>query len=86
MTMTEEKVLKIWQQIFEKDNINLDDNFFEIGGDSMKAMNIVAEVQKQLVFVNIGEFFEYQTIREIAAKIDEIIAEKDNESGGKIDG
>ena len=44
MTMTEEKVLKIWQQIFEKDNINLDDNFFEIGGDSIKAMNIVAEV------------------------------------------
>ena len=37
MTDTEKKVFDVWAEVFERDNFGIDDDFFEIGGDSMKA-------------------------------------------------
>jgi acyl carrier protein len=75
MTKTEEIVKEIWCREFGRDDVSLHDNFFEIGGDSIKAMKILHEVQKQLIYINISEVFEYQTIREIAGYINRVSEE-----------
>lgn len=71
MTETEKKVLDIWKEIFQRDDINITDDFFEIGGDSLKAMRIYMLLTENISQVNIDDFFECLTVQAIAKKIDE---------------
>jgi acyl carrier protein len=71
MTDTEKKVFDIWAEVFERDDFGIDDDFFEIGGDSIKAMKIYMFVTEKVAEVNIDDFFEALTIRSIAEAIDE---------------
>ena len=71
MTDTEKKVMDVWKEVFEKDDIGLDDNFFEIGGDSIKAMRIYTALIERIAEVEIEDFYEAQTVREISKKIDD---------------
>jgi tyrocidine synthetase III len=43
-THTEEKLLRVWQEILHSDGIGVDDNFFELGGHSLKAMRMVSAI------------------------------------------
>ncbi|MCP4148120.1 MAG: amino acid adenylation domain-containing protein, partial [bacterium] len=42
----EEKLVEIWQDVLELKRIGVTDNFFEIGGHSLKAINIIAKINK----------------------------------------
>lgn len=70
MTDTEKKVFDVWAEVFERDNFGIDDDFFEIGGDSMKAMKIYMRLTENIAEVNIDDFFKSLTIRSIAEVID----------------
>jgi surfactin family lipopeptide synthetase C len=67
-TDTEEKIAAIWKEAVGVDTIGVDDNFFEVGGDSL----IMIEVQWKLqeVFgrnVPLAEIFQNPTVRTLAA-------------------
>ncbi len=65
----EEKIQKIWQKFFGK-QIGLGEDFFEIGGDSLKALTLIARINKQLsVKLSLADFFEKTTIKSLAAYI-----------------
>lgn len=70
MTETEQKVYDVWKKVFERDDFGIDDDFFEIGGDSIKAMKIYMNLTENIAEVNIDDFFESLTIRSIAEVID----------------
>lgn len=70
MTASEQKVYAIWCEAFEKEDIATDDNFFEMGGNSLIAMRILNSLNQKLDRIDVTDFFEYQTIQSIAAKID----------------
>lgn len=40
------KLVKIWETIFGYDKIGIEDDFFEMGGDSLKAVSLLMEVNK----------------------------------------
>ena len=46
MNSNKEKLLQMWKNILGKDNISVDDNFFDIGGDSISAINMQIEAIK----------------------------------------
>lgn len=70
MSESERRVKDIWSEVFDRPDIGVTDNFFEIGGDSIKGMQIITKLNQQLSFIEVADFFEYQTIADIAAKID----------------
>ncbi len=70
MTESERRVYQIWCDVFHTKDIAIDDNFFEIGGNSLMGMRIVSSLTQRLNKMEVGDFFEYQTIRDIATKID----------------
>lgn len=41
-------LLKVWKRVLERDNIGLDDNFFEIGGDSLAAAELLVDLEAEL--------------------------------------
>jgi amino acid adenylation domain-containing protein len=59
----EESLLEIWKEVLELDHIGISENFFAIGGHSLKATQVVSKVQKALNFdIGIREIFNYPTI------------------------
>jgi thioesterase domain-containing protein/acyl carrier protein len=42
----EERLFTIWQRVLEYDNFCVTDNFFDVGGDSLQAVALVVEVNK----------------------------------------
>ena len=70
MSTSEANVKDIWCEVFGTQDIALTDNFFEIGGDSIKGMQIFSLLSQRLDKIEVSDFFEYQTIEDIARKID----------------
>lgn len=70
MTESEKRVKHIWTEVFGRNDIKITDNFFDIGGDSIKGMQIFMKLKQQLCYIEVTDFFEYQTISDIAKKID----------------
>jgi amino acid adenylation domain-containing protein len=74
-TMEEKQLTGIWSSILEipAERIGIDADFFEIGGHSLKATNLVHRVYKVFeVGIEIADVFTYPTIRELAARLKEL--------------
>lgn len=46
-TPTERRLASIWARLFKRIEINLDDDFFELGGDSLLAARLLIEIEDQ---------------------------------------
>ncbi|WP_040496073.1 hybrid non-ribosomal peptide synthetase/type I polyketide synthase, partial [Fulvivirga imtechensis] len=67
---TERKLLKTWMNFFGKTDFGLDDDFFEIGGDSLKALTLNARISREMnISLSLSDFFDQPTIRSLAAFI-----------------
>jgi amino acid adenylation domain-containing protein/non-ribosomal peptide synthase protein (TIGR01720 family) len=69
----EEKLTGIWAGVLElkKEQIGIDDNFFQLGGHSIKATILLARIHKELdVKLPLTEIFEKKTIRALAQYIE----------------
>src|SRR5712664_2987223 len=63
-------VLAAYRQILDTPDVTADDDFFELGGDSIQAMNIIALVQEMIgAEISVGMFFTYPTAAELATAI-----------------
>lgn len=65
----EEKLAELWAEVLEinKDQIGIHNDFFDMGGHSLKATTFVAKVFKKMnVKMQLSEIFEAPTIKEIA--------------------
>lgn len=63
----EETLAEIWQTIFKLRSVGVQDDFFELGGDSLKAITVVSRIHKILdVEIPVTEFFQNPTIEKLA--------------------
>ena len=63
----ERKLCTIFQRIFGLEAVGIDDDFFELGGDSIKAMTVAATIHKAFdTRVPLAEFFKLPTVRGLA--------------------
>ncbi len=70
-TVIEEKLVSIWQEILKRNRIGVTDNFFEVGGQSLRAMQIVSRINQDLqASIGIKEIFNQPTIRKLAKIIE----------------
>ncbi|WP_139487923.1 non-ribosomal peptide synthetase [Brevibacillus dissolubilis] len=68
----EQKLASIWQHILGIDQIGIDHNFFEWGGQSLKAFALASAIHKEFqVEVPLKQIFSQSTIRQLAAYIQE---------------
>jgi amino acid adenylation domain-containing protein len=77
---TEETLLKIWAKVLmvKEEDIGMDDNFFQLGGHSLKITVIASEIHKAFdIKVPIDELFKRLTIKELAQYLQLSLEEKD---------
>lgn len=75
-TWIEERLSAIWQELFGFDNFSVEDNFFEMGGDSLLAVRALSAVRRELgVELPLTLVFQQEiTIRTLAITIEKILA------------
>ena len=72
----EEALVKIWEEALGKENIGILDNFFDLGGHSLKAMTIVNKVNSELGYnIPVAELYNAP---EVGLLANYISAEGDN--------
>ena len=70
---SEEALATIWAEVLRLPAVETDANFFDIGGDSLKAMEVIARVSESLhVDLPLIAFFEEPTVSHLAAVVDEL--------------
>jgi acyl carrier protein len=76
-TPTEEAVAQVWGRTLGLERIGRDDNFFDIGGDSVRSLQVVREVERLLdVTVPTRLLFDHQTVRAYAEAVEEVLLEQ----------
>lgn len=69
----QEIILQIWQDIFNNQLINVNDNFFDIGGDSLTALQAIEAIERYYAInVPIVYLFEFPTVALLANKVFEL--------------
>ncbi|MDH3436827.1 MAG: condensation domain-containing protein, partial [Betaproteobacteria bacterium] len=66
---TESVLAAAWCKVLDQRQVGIDDNFFEIGGDSILTIHIIAELKRAGLYVAPKQFFLHPTIAELAAEI-----------------
>ncbi|TKT78148.1 non-ribosomal peptide synthetase [Aquamicrobium sp. LC103] len=59
---TEEILLGVWKQVLGRDDIGVEDNLFDLGGDSIGAIRIAAGARGRGLVLAPGQLFEHQTV------------------------
>ena len=67
---TEEILAGIYAQVLGLDRVGVDDSFFDLGGDSLSAMRLIAAINKSLnAYLAVRELFEAPTAAQLAPRI-----------------
>ncbi len=71
-TETEKEIAKVWSEVLQINEIGIDDNFFEMGGTSIMAVKVVAEIEKSSgKRFPLSVLFEYSTVEKFAKLLNE---------------
>jgi amino acid adenylation domain-containing protein len=63
----ESTLLALWQQIFAPARVGLDEDFFDLGGDSISVMDLILGVQEKFGHqLAITDVYETRTVRQLA--------------------
>lgn len=87
-TDLEREIADIWQSVMKREQIGVEDHFFDIGGHSLLAVQIVARVkEKYKVEFSMRRLFEVATIAGMANYVDNArwLRQIDNEQAGASD-
>ena len=81
---TEERLLAgIWEEVLRVDRIGIHDNFFDLGGDSIMAIQIISRANRAGLQLAPAQLFETLTVEQLAAahRIDVVLAEQSPVTG-----
>ena len=71
LSSTEKSLVKLWGNFFGRTDIRVDTDFFELGGDSLKAITLIKRIQKKFgVLIGVSVFFSKPNIKKLAQEID----------------
>jgi amino acid adenylation domain-containing protein len=67
---TEEKLVKVWQSVLGINKIGINDNFFKLGGHSLKATILTSRIHKEMdIELTVVDIFQNNTIKALSVLI-----------------
>lgn len=76
-TQAEQSLASIWTKLLGVNRIGINDNYFELGGDSLLATQLVSQVRSVFeVEIPLVELFRHPTLAELGALIEEAMIEQ----------
>lgn len=68
-TELEKILVEIWQDVMGVERVGINDNYFALGGDSIKAIQISARLHNVNWNLELKDLFQYSTIKDLAYNI-----------------
>ncbi|MCP1132753.1 LLM class flavin-dependent oxidoreductase [Paenibacillus polysaccharolyticus] len=65
----EKEIVEIWHQVLGQTQIGISDDFFSLGGDSIKAMRVIALLKKKGFNYDVKDIFERPTIKSLVEHV-----------------
>lgn len=81
----EEVLLKTWKEVLDVKSVSMNDSFFDLGGDSIKAIQVVSKLKLENMRLQVKDIFKWPTIRELAKHI-EVLESVNPLEMGKVEG
>lgn len=79
---SERQLADIWKHVLRVDQVSLSDNFFRLGGDSLGAIKLKAQVHRVLdKELSIADIFAHPILTDMAAVLEQLAREASNELG-----
>lgn len=66
----EQQLVTIWEEVLQRQPIGIHDNFFDIGGDSILSIQIIAKARKAALPIAPNQLYNEQTIAALSATIE----------------
>ncbi|MEU5017771.1 non-ribosomal peptide synthase/polyketide synthase [Streptomyces angustmyceticus] len=82
-TDTERHIAQIWADVLGLDTVGADDNFFDLGGDSILSMQVVSRLRRAGLHLATKDLFTHQTVAELATVV---TTEADRTDSGPVTG
>ena len=74
-TSVEETLAHIWVEVLRVERVGIDDNYFALGGDSIRSVQILSKAQERGLNLTLPQLFQHQTIRHLAQELSTVEAE-----------
>lgn len=68
-TQIQMNILAIFKEILNQDEIGINEDFYDLGGDSIKAIRIVSKLKEQGYSLTINDILQYRTIKELSTNL-----------------
>lgn len=68
-TRNQKILVEIWKDLLEVEDIGIQDNFFEYGGDSIKALQLAGRAKNEDIFFKVKDVFAHQNIEGICLNL-----------------
>ena len=67
---TESKMARVWENVLEVPKVGINDDFFELGGDSIKAIQVISMLSREGIELEVKDILVYRTISQICLNSD----------------
>jgi amino acid adenylation domain-containing protein len=68
-TATEQILAAIWSQVLGLDSVGVHDNFFALGGDSIRSIQVLTALRERGLSCSLQQLFQHQTIHALAQAV-----------------
>ncbi|MGW0709713.1 amino acid adenylation domain-containing protein [Streptomyces sp. NPDC002643] len=65
-TATERLLAMAWSEVLGQERVGIDDNFFSLGGDSIRSVQVLSRLRAEGLTPALQQLFDHQTVRELA--------------------
>ncbi len=73
LTAVEQRIIEIWRDVLGVDAISKFDNFFDLGGNSLRATKVTSRIREEFgIEMGLKVIFEYQTVETLAGAVESL--------------
>lgn len=81
----EDRIQSLWEKVLQIQNAGKDDNFFEVGGHSLLAVDLISQIEKEFdLNLPLSILFEFPSIRSVAAQVSKLLNENSKSHSGSL--
>ncbi|MCJ8271674.1 MAG: condensation domain-containing protein, partial [Psychrosphaera sp.] len=80
----EQQLCELWQAVLLGESVGIEDNFYQLGGNSITAMALMAQISSQFnIDMTLAQLYQYNTVAALAEHMSKVV---EHSSDGHSDG
>ncbi|HKS30079.1 MAG TPA: SDR family NAD(P)-dependent oxidoreductase [Pyrinomonadaceae bacterium] len=83
----EKQLLEVWKKVLEVERVGVNDKFFEVGGNSLKSLRLLAAINQRFSCqVAVADLFKFSTVKALGSHIEKLTSNGHGNGNGNGNG